>query len=109
MQHGIFCSSEMRKSDFLGLCKTNHIASPCFPCPATSAPKTKAKHLKENLQKNTSKGKGNLNKEIIIIIFFTYGKDKVSILDISFSPSACNLYSQYVSDFCLHQEKYMWL
>lgn len=66
--------------------------------------------MKENLQKNTNKGKGNLNRKMLVCCFlgfFTYGKDKVRILDISFSPSARHLYSQYISDFCLHQEKYM--
>lgn len=101
MESGFFRSSEIKISGSLGLCKINHISSP-----ATCTRKPWAKHRKECSQKNTNKGKENLKREFL---FLTYGKDKVSILDRSFSPKVCSLYSSCINYFCLQCEKYTWI
>lgn len=55
MQCGTFSSTEMKVSGSLGLCKINHVTSPCFPRPAVHATKPWAKHVKEKKKKTTAK------------------------------------------------------
>lgn len=97
MESGIFCSSKIKVSGSLGLRKINNI-----PLHAMCTPKPWAKHGKGHSQKNTNKGKENLKREIILLVFYVWQRQGQHLGQIFLSQS---MYSWCISDFCLQLGK----